>query len=144
MGDITSANTNLTLNIPLVFPQPQTLQGFAADDIFDVDALAAAETYMGVDGVLSAGFVYEQLKQAITLQADSASNAVFDAWYAYEKSTISKAPASAIFQFPALGFKFQIPKGYLKSYPVFASAKRVLQPRKYGIEWESISPPTPI
>ena len=56
MGTITSANAQVMLNVPGVFPTPVQLAGFAADDAFTQDAYDVAETRMGVDGVLSAGF----------------------------------------------------------------------------------------
>ena len=55
MPSITSANAILTLAIPLLFPTPVQLQGFAADDVYDIPRIKSVETLMGVDGVLSGG-----------------------------------------------------------------------------------------
>ena len=78
---ITSANAVLTLAIAQLFPVPQQLQGFGVDDVYDVPQIKSVEVMMGVDGVLSAGFVYVQIPQHITLQGDSASNLIFDTWW---------------------------------------------------------------
>src|ERR1700726_4810088 len=82
---ITSANAAITLAVPLLFPAPFTLQGFSTDDIYDVPSIKAGEAQMGVDGELSAGFVFEPVPQTFTLQADSPSNAFFDNLYAAEQ-----------------------------------------------------------
>src|SRR5215831_17114733 len=133
MVDITSANAEIILTIPLVFSQSQTLSGFAADDIFDIPELEEAEAIMGADGLLSAGKVFVATRQTIALQADSPSNAVFDTWHAFQENTISVAPASGVIKLPALGLKFNMAKGFLITYKNVADARRVLQPRRHTI-----------
>ena len=140
MTDITSANAILIIGSANIFPNAQQLQGFAADDIFDVDAIASAQTSMGVDGLLSAGFVFEQLKQTITLQADSPSGYVFDNIYAYERQTVSKQVITATFKFTSIGVQFIINKGFMTSYTPMAAGKRILQPRRFSLEWEAPIP----
>lgn len=134
-GNLTAANCVFQLFIPDVFFTPQQLQGFSADDIFDVDSQEAVQTQMGVDGLLSAGFVYVETRQSITLQADSASNDVFDAWRAAEKSALNAFPASGVIVFPSLNRKYEMTRGFLTSYPPLASAGKILKPRKFGITW---------
>jgi hypothetical protein len=65
-GSITAANAIFQLYIPAVFSAPQQLQGFAADDIFDTENQELVQTQMGVDGLLSGGFVFIETKQTIT------------------------------------------------------------------------------
>ncbi len=137
MGTITSANTSFSLGIASVFPVPVPLQGFAADDIFDTDPLESAEVMMGVDGVLSAGFVFVPVKMSITLQADSASNLVFDAWYAAQQAAKEVFSAFGVVIFPTLGTKYALINGILSTYKPTPDAKRVLQPRKFAITWQS-------
>jgi hypothetical protein len=140
MGDITSANCVLMLGADSVFPTPQQIQGFSADDIFDVDALAVAETMMGVDGLLSAGFVFEPLRQTIALMAGSASAYVFDGIYQYERQIIGKVKLNGVFKFPSLGIKYTMQVGWLRSYPPMSAARKVLQPKRYTIEWQQCTP----
>src|ERR1700692_2768327 len=106
MSNITAANAVYILSIPNVLLAPTQLQGFAADDIFDTEPLEAAETLMGVDGILSAGFVFVRVPQSITLQADSASNVVFDAWWTQEQANKTKYAASGQIRLPAIGTKW--------------------------------------
>lgn len=137
---LTAADAVILFSIPGVVPIPQMLQKFMADDIFDTEAIEAAETVMGVDGFLSAGFVYASVKQGYSLQGDSESNAVFDNWYYAEQVTRSKLPASATIILPALGIKYSMQVGYLKTYKPISDLKKIIQGRKHIVEWQRALP----
>lgn len=139
MGSITAANAIYQIIIPGVFDAPQQLQGFAADDIFSTDPLTSTETSMGVDGLLSAGFVNVEVKQGITFQADSASNDVFDNWFAANFAAKDSFPASAVIIIPSIRRKWQMTTGFLTTYPPLPDGGKVLKPRKFGITWQSAS-----
>ncbi len=134
-GNLTAANAVIQLFIPDVFPAPQQLQGFSADDIFDTDSQQAIQTAMGVDGQLSAGFVFVETVQTFTLQADSDSNAVFDAWRDAEKAQLTVFPASAIISLTAIGRKYQMTRGFLTGYKPVPGAGKILKPRAFQITW---------
>lgn len=138
MGKITAADAVVTLSIATLFENPQQLQGFAADDVTDVPQIKSVETVMGVDGVLSAGFVFVPVLQTITLQADSLSNRVFDQWWQQMQSTKDVFIAQGVIRFPAIGSKFVQNDGYLTGYKPLPGAKKLLQPRTYEITWNSI------
>jgi hypothetical protein len=121
-----------------LFPVPQQLQGFAADDVFDISDVSPAETMMGVDGKLSAGFVFMPVEMGIMLNADSESNLLFDAWFAAQQAAREIYYANGIVRLPSVQRSFVLTKGVLKSYKPSPDAKKVLQPRKYSITWESI------
>jgi hypothetical protein len=136
-GNLTAANAIFQLSIPAVFQSPQQLQGFSADDIFDTDSQEAIQAIMGVDGFLSAGFTYVETKQSITLQADSASGAIFDAWRDAEKAALNAFPASATIILPAISRKWTMVRGFLTGYKPIPGAGKVLKPRTFGITWNS-------
>lgn len=140
MSSITAANAVIILTVNTVFPVGQQLAGWAAEDIFDTEALDNAETMMGVDGILSAGFVFVPVKQNFALQADSPSNLIFDAWYTAQKTASELYSAQAVIHLPAVNRSYVMNNGYLTSYKPTPDAKKVLQPRKYQITWESIIP----
>jgi hypothetical protein len=140
MGDITSANVVFTLVVPGLFPIPIPIQGFAADDIFDFEDVDAAETLMGVDGVLSGGVVFMPKPQNITLQADSVSNAVFDQWNQAQQIAVQLLPGIGQVTFTAIGTTWALSTGILRRYNPIPPAKRVLQPRRYRIEWGKVIP----
>lgn len=140
MASITSANAVLTLAIPPLFPTPQQLQQFAADDVYDVDEIKSVETMMGVDGVMTAGFVFVEVKQKIMLMADSPSNAVFDTWWAQMQAAEDVFYANGLIVLPAVSTKFVQTRGALTGYKPAPAAKKVLQPRSYEITWNRIQP----
>lgn len=138
MASITSVNAVYALMITKLIPAPIQLQGFAADDIFDTEALEVGEVLMGVDGFLSAGYVKHPIKQSITLQADSPSMKIFEAWYAGEKALGDKYFAQATVVLPAIKTIYTLTNGVLVMYAPIPDAKKVLQPRKFSLVWESV------
>ena len=140
MADITSANAVFILSVPLLLPVPQQLQGFATDDIFSTDDVDATEVMMGVDGILSGGVVLAAIAQGISLQADSASNGLFDAWYQGQRGNVAAYPAQGIITLSSIGKSYVMNTGYLTRYKPMADAKKVLQPRQYRITWQAVYP----
>lgn len=143
MADITSANAVLVLSVPLILPVPQQIQGFAVDEIFDTEDVSPVETMMGLDGTLSGGFVYTEKPMTITLMAGSPSNAFFDAWENGMQAAIIAAPASGVLTLTSIGQAYALTNGFLSRYKPIADARKVLQPRKFRVTWQSILP-TPV
>lgn len=137
---LTAANAVIMLSIGTLYPIPQQLSGFEVDDVFETEAIDTAEIKMGVDGKLSAGFVFVAVPQTFVLQADSASNQLFDAWYASEKALKDKIFAQCTITLPALGQEWALTNGVLTSYKPLPDAKKILQARRFQITWESASP----
>lgn len=136
---ITAANSILLIGIEGLFDTPQQLQGFAADDVFDTESIAPAETSMGVDGHLSGGFVFVPIRQNIALQADSASNLIFEDWLAAQMQAHEVYVANGQVQLPGVQRKYVMTRGFLTAHPPTPAARRTLQPRRYQITWERIS-----
>lgn len=137
---ITSANAILYLGVSGLFPTPQKIQGFAADDIFDTEALEVGDTMMGVDGYLSGGFVYNAVVQGFSIMADSPSADFFDNWVAAERLINDKYTAFGTIFLQGTGKKYAMTKGFLVTAPVLPDAKKLLQPRKFTIRWERVLP----
>lgn len=137
MGDITAANATLTLTVPPLFTVPQQLQGFAADDVYDMDEIESVETLMGVDGILSGGFVWKPQPQTIMFQADSPSCALFDTWYTAQVAGLTTYIAGGVLILPAIGIKFIQTNGFLVGYKP-PGAKKLIQPRRFRIMWNLV------
>lgn len=135
--NIGASNAVLTLTIPGVISSPTQLQGFAADDIYDLDEIDSVETLMGVDGILSGGFVFKTFMQHIMLQSDSPSNALFDAWYNQMTGAQGTYVANGVLTLPQIGLKMVQTTGFLRGYKL-PGAKKLIQPRRYRIEWGRI------
>lgn len=136
---LTSANAILLISVAGLYDVAQRIQGFSADDITDTDAVEPKETMMGVDGRLSAGWVPVIIKQNITLQADSLSNDLFENWAASERTSRETYVASGGLIIPSTGRKYAMRRGFLKGFVTFPSLKRTAQPRRYSIDWESVT-----
>ena len=137
---LTAANSVIALGIAGLYPTPQQLQGFATDDVFATEAVKRAEVQMGVDGVLSGGYVYVEVKQTFTLQADSVSCDIFDNWDAAQQANAEVFIANGIAQLPSIGKKWTMTRGFLTSYMPIPDTKKLLQPRKFEITWNVLSP----
>lgn len=137
--DIGASNSVLTLAIAVLFPAPIQLQGFGVDDIYDIAQVKNIETLMGVDGVLSAGFVWKERVQTITLQADSASNSIFDTWNANQEANQTVYPASGVIKLIGIATKFVQTNGFLTGYKPAPKAGRLLHPRSYEITWQRVA-----
>ncbi len=137
---ITSANAIYTLAVSGIFDAPVALHGFSADDIFTTEAMASAEAIMGVDGVLSAGFVFVPVVQSIALQADSDSNAFFEQWWMTQQNAKEVFEANGVVILPSVQRKWALTRGFLNSFPPMPDAARTLRPRRYGIQWNFVAP----
>lgn len=137
---LTAANAIIMLSVADLFPNAQRLQGFSTDDVFDVEQIKAVETQMGVDGILSGGFVYNETTQSFTLQSDSPSIFVFDQWVLAQQAAQDTFPGSALVTLSGIDTKFSCVKGFLTDYPPMPSVGKLIKPRKYTIRWESVSP----
>lgn len=144
MADITSANSILALGVTNFYAAPQTLSGFAADDMYSMANVDIKEVLLGADGRLSAGWIPQIKVLEIMLQADSPSTTFFEAVYAAEQA--AQAPFfffGSIIQ-PAVKKLYTLGNGVMKNYSPLADGKKVLQPRKFEIHFQSvIGAPTP-
>lgn len=142
MATITAANCKFTLTVrapggpPIV--GPFTVQGYASDDAFASETADSAEALMGVDGRMSAGYTPYIVRQPVTLQADSPSLALFDAWLSAQAALRDVLFADGVLAYPGLQRGYALVKGVLTRITPFPQAKRVLQPVTYEIAWETV------
>lgn len=136
MPTLTTANSAFSLQIAGLYPVPQNIQGYATDDAFMADDVTPTETQMGVDGKLSAGYTPYPTKLNVTLQADSASNAIFDNWLAAQVAAKEVYASNATITIQGTGEKYAFTRGFLTSSTPMAGSKKILQPRKYSITFE--------
>jgi hypothetical protein len=141
MGTLTSANAVVTLAISNLFTTPQQLQQFSADDIFSTDPIDSAITEMGVDGVMSGGFVFVPIKMSISLMANSPSCAIFDQWWAANQlAQDAYYVANGVVILKSIGTKWTLTNGFLTSFQTMPDAGKTLKMRKMGITWNAVSP----
>lgn len=137
---LTAANAVLQISVAGLFTVPQQIQGFANDEAFNLDDVDTAETVMGVDGILSTGWIPKELVQNITLQADSDSVQLFEDWYASQQQARENLIASGTVIYPSVQRQYNLVRGTLRGYSPMPGAKRILQPRKFTIVWNYVEP----
>lgn len=139
MGTLTAANSQFSLAIPGVYNAPQTLQGYATDDAFSTGEVTNAEVQVGVDGQVSAGFVFNLIEMTITLQPTSKSIPVFNNWSLAQQGIKEVLPATGSISIPSIGFKWAGTDGYLTRAAVIPNVKKILQPVNYTITWGTLT-----
>jgi hypothetical protein len=138
MSSITSANSIFIITVPGLYGSGVQLQGYAADKAFATEALEVAEVKMGVDGIMTAGYVPNPVKQKITLQADSQSKEIFSTILAAMQQTRDIYWMAGVITLPATGETFSLSQGVLTSLHPVPDAEKVLAPQEYEITWQSV------
>lgn len=138
-GTLTSANAVLTAQIEALYPTAQQIQGFAADDAFGFSEVENGEYSMGIDGKLSAGFVYNEIPFTVTVQADSPSLVLFENVWNYEVANRTKLAQDWTIVIPALGRRYTLSNGFMRSYKA-PDGKKILQPAVVQLVFGRIAP----
>ncbi|WP_447876937.1 phage tail fiber protein [Serratia fonticola] len=139
MSTITTANSVFMLAITNLYPTPQRLEGYGADDAFTAEAHDLTETVMGIDGNLSGGFIFTPTNIPIILMPDSPAVEIFDTWRTTMRTLRETLTANATIQLPATRKKYTLTKGFLISMPPLPGVKKTLQPITYMTRWQSIT-----
>lgn len=137
---ITSADSTFVISSADFALAATILQGYAADAAFSMDNVDTAETSLGVDGILSAGWIPRSYNQTVSLQADSASRDVFDAIVAAQDAGRTIYRLNGVITLPGNQRSFSMSRGVLKSVSAMPNAQKTLQPTTYVIEWERVIP----
>ncbi len=140
MPSITSADAVLTMTQAVLFSNPQQIQQFATDDIFDTDTIKSVIAEMGVDGTLSFGYVNVPVMQNYALKANSPSVSFFETVYLFGKQANTVYALNATILLPSLGKKYIMTNGGLTGYKPTPDAKNTLKDMKFQITWESVVP----
>ena len=138
--DITAANSVYTLTVPGLYNAPITLENYAADRAFETEARELAETAMSIDGYLNAGWIPNPVTQTIALAASSESALIFEAIVMAQDARRGLYRMGAEIQIPALGRKYTLVRGLLRSIVGVPTAGRVLEARHFEITWERVLP----
>lgn len=137
---LTAANCQLTLFALPYLPVPTLIQGFATDSAFLFDTPAMAEAMIGVDGIMSAGFLPFIVRQTISLQADSPSGRYFDDLITATKAAREIAWLYGSVALPSLGLSYTLTKGVLEQGTPAPPVGKTLQARSFQIAWNDVQP----
>ena len=136
---LTAANAIIMIGVQGLFDTPRRLQGFAADNVTTIDPVSNAETSMGIDGRLSAGFIHNPIQQAITLQADSESVDMFEFWNASQRQRREAYVCFGSILLRATGKRYVMTRGFLTTASLMPAINKTLQPRQFTVMWENVT-----
>lgn len=136
---VTAANVVLTITVPGLYDSPQQFSGYSTDKVWSTDALKLAETMMGVDGHLSAGYVPNPVPFTISLQADSLGVDIFDNIIQNTQQQRECYRVSGSISVPATGKVYRGVNGVVETTKIIPDASKVLQAQEYTITWERLT-----
>lgn len=136
---LTVANSAIAMTTEALFPSAVNLQGYSADDAFESDTVENGEFSMGIDGQLSAGFVFNATQLTLTFQADSPSLDLFEQIYLYEQANRTKLQQEITISLPSKGRRYDYQQGYMVSYKAPAG-KKILQPGVVVFTFKRLQP----
>jgi len=136
---ITSADAIFSLTVTNLYPTAQQLEGYAADAMFAMGDTELAQSVRGADRKLSAGFVFGEFLQTITIMPDSPSREIFETWMLTSQTAIAVFRCNATIILPALSRKYTLTNGVLQRVKAMPDAQRVLQAMTFQINWESVT-----
>jgi hypothetical protein len=136
---VTSTNVVLTITVPGLYDSPQQFSGYSTDKVWSSDSLKLAETMMGVDGKLSAGYVPNPVQMTLSLQADSLGIDIFDNIIQSTQQQRECYRITGSISVPATGKVYAGVNGVVESAKVMPDASKVLQAQEYTITWEKLT-----
>lgn len=137
---ITAADSTFVISSADFALAATILEGYAADAAFSMDNADTAETSLGVDGKLSAGWIPRSYNQTITLQPDSPSRPIFDALVGAQDASRTIYRLNGVINLPGNQYSYTMTRGVLKNYSAIPNAQKILQPMTFVIEWEKVIP----
>ena len=137
MLDITSANATVAVSVESLFSV--TLENFSADSSFTSDTIQAAETRMGVDGHLAAGFTPAIKTVTINLEAGSPSATFLQLLVQAQETKLKPYKVQMVISVPSIGKRYSFSNGVLQSYKDIPDGQNVLSPTQWVFHFEGLS-----
>ena len=137
MLDITSANAVVALSVENLFSV--NLENFSADSSFTTDTVQAAETRMGVDGHMAAGFTPAIKTITINLEAGSPSTEYMQLLRQVQEVNMKPYKVNMVISIPSIGKRYTFSDGVLQSYKDLPDGQNVLSPTQWVFHFEGMS-----
>lgn len=137
-GNITSANSTGIITVDELFPNGFLLENYATDAAIAMDEETVAETRMGVDGKMVAGYVPSIKVLTLSLEAISAAAKSLDLVNARSHQNMAIYYLSLSFSVPGLKQTWTFQDGVLKSLKSVPDVKKVLDIRTFKFDFESL------
>lgn len=136
--DLTAANAVIMLAVPGLSIPPFQLQGFAADRVAETAEVDFAETVMGVDGRLSAGYIPAPVDQTFSIMPDSESWPIVDGIITASRFNRAAYRFNGTIRLPAISRAYACTRGIMMRSNVVPPIGRLLEARTFMIRWENV------
>lgn len=139
MNNITSANATAYMVVKELYPTGFALNNFSTDQAIDQAEDTVAETRMGVDGYMAAG--YTPSIKAVTLQFEAASPSVpyLNNLYLASQKNRRTYECMLVVKVPAVNKIYTYTGGVLKTGKPMPGLKKTLDPVTYAFDFEKLS-----
>ena len=137
MIDITSANATVVLSVEGLFST--TLEEFSADSSFTTDTVQAAETRMGVDGHMAAGYTPAIKTVTINLEAGSSSLPFLQLLRQVQELNRKPFHCDMVISIPSINKMYVFSGGVLQSFKDLPDGNTVLAPTQWVFHFEEMS-----
>jgi hypothetical protein len=138
MLDITSANATVAMSVAEGLFSIN-LENFSADSSFTSDTVQAAETRMGVDGHMAAGFTPAIKTITINLEAGSPSTEYMQLLRQVQEVNMKPYKVQMVISIPSIGKRYTFSEGVLQSYKDLPDGQNVLSPTQWVFHFEGMS-----
>lgn len=139
MNNITSANATAYMVVKELYPAGFALNNFATDQAIDEAEDTVAETRMGVDGYMAAGYVPSIKAVTITFEATSPSVEYLNNLYLASQKNRRTYECTLVINVPSTGKVYTYSYGVLKTAKPLPALKTVLDPVSYAFDFEKRS-----
>lgn len=137
MLDITSANATVGMSVGGLFSI--NLENFSTDSSFTSDTIQVAETRMGVDGHMAAGFTPNIKTLTINLEAGSPSTEFMILLNQAQETNRKPYEVNMVVSIPSIGKRYTFSNGVLQSYKGLPDGNKVLGPTQWVFHFEDMS-----
>lgn len=136
MNNITSANATAYMVVKDLYPAGFALNNFATDQAIDEAEDTIAETRMGVDGFMAAGYIPTIKTVTITFEATSPTVPYMNNLYLAAQKNRRTYECTLVITVPATGKTYTYSYGVLKTAKALPALKTVLDPVSYAFDFE--------
>jgi hypothetical protein len=137
--NVTSANAIATMVVGDVWPSGFILQNWATDAFMEVADETLAETRIGIDGGMAAGYVPSIKIVTLSVESFSTSAQKIDFVAARARQEMAVFDVTLVVTIPALRQIWTYSGGVLKTLNPTPGLKKTIDVRKFVFEFESIN-----
>ena len=139
MNNITSANATAYMVVKDLYPTGFALNNFSTDQADDQSEDTIAETRMGVDGYMAAGYVPSIKTVTIQFEAASPSVKYLDNVYLASQKNRRTYEVTLVVKVPSVNRVYTYSYGVMKTGKVLPALKKTLDPVSYGFDFEKMT-----